>query len=409
MTGTTHPDVPHGITVHRWGAENGDGLVIEIDTNGGPPVHGIGVEPPEDASRANGPTWAYVIEDDGVTLIDPGHLGSFPFLSDGLKVLGMTPSDIDRMVVTHGHWDHDGGVAELAEASNAEFWAHELWAAYSPYSYGQLLRADESPLRVEMTRIGERLRETGPRRYGGPVRESDESERRPGGGGRDVYDDMRSAVKVDRALADGFRHGSMEYLHTPGHWPDELTIRLGNLIFTGDHILPEITPHPSMAYKHPAGLVNALPARYRDAGDVWGLTAYLKSLYRVCQLGQGLTVMPAHRLFNRGEFRMTDESRAEETIAFHLERCDLLVEAVEKGYNDLEPATRELFSYRPLIGSYHLMSAASETISHVELLEETGDMVVHDIEGRDGVRLELTGSRNYRDVIGEMIADQASS
>ena len=51
------------------------------------------------------------------------------------------------------------------------------------------------------------------------------------------------------------------------------------------------------------------------------------------------------------------------------------------------------------------MSAASEAISHVELLEDTGDMVVHDVEDGDGVRLELTGSHHYRDVIGELIPD----
>jgi glyoxylase-like metal-dependent hydrolase (beta-lactamase superfamily II) len=184
-----------------------------------------------------------------------------------------------------------------------------------------------------------------------------------------------------------------------------MTIKLGNLIFTGDHVLPEITPHPSMAYSHPTDLSASLPDRYKNPGDVWGLMAYLKSLHRVCQLGKGLTVMPAHRLFNRNQFRMTDERRAVETIAFHLERCDALVRAIEDGYTDLELATRELFSYRPLTGSYHLMSAASETISHVELLEDTGDMVVHDVEDGDGVRLELTGSRNYRDVIGDLIPD----
>ena len=396
MAGTTRPDVPSGITVRRWGAGNGDGLVIDVDSNGGPPAHGIGVEPPAGSSRANGPTWAYVIEDDGVTLIDPGHLGSFGFLSDGLKVLGMAPADIDRVVVTHGHWDHDGGVAELVEASGAEFWAHELWQAYSPYSYGQLLRTDESPLRAEMSRMGERVRENGPRQYGG-------GGRKPGGAGRDDYESVRSGMKVDRGLVDGDRHGSIEFLHTPGHWPDELTIRLGDLIFTGDHVLPEITPHPSMAYDHPADLAKSLPSRYRDAREVWGLSAYLRSLHRVCQLGQGLTVMPAHRLFNRDRFRMTDERRAAETIAFHLERCDALVEAIEAGNSDLESATRALFSNRPLTDGYHLMSAISETISHVELLEENGDVRVVVVEGGDGARLELTGSRHYRDVIGELI------
>ncbi|MCH7642306.1 MAG: MBL fold metallo-hydrolase [Chloroflexi bacterium] len=403
MPGTTESDVPPGITVRRWGDDSGDGLVIDVDSNGGPPVHGIGVEPPDNSSRANGPTWAYVIEDDGVTLIDPGHLGSFGFLSDGLKVLGMSPADVDRVVVTHGHWDHDGGVAELLDASGAEFWAHELWQVYSPYSYGQLLRADRSPLRMEMSRMGERVRENGSRRYGGSADKSSDTGRKPGGAGRDNYESLRAGLKVDRALVDGEKHGSIEYLHTPGHWPDELTIRLGDLIFTGDHVLPEITPHPSMAYGHPEELATTLPARYREARDVWGLSAYLKSLHRVSQLGSGLTVMPAHRLFNRGQFRMTDEQRATETIVFHLERCDTLVQAIESGHSDLESATRELFSYRPLTDSYHLMSAASETISHVELLEESGDIRVGDVEDGDGVRLELTGSRNYREVIGKLI------
>ena len=400
MTGKTHPHVPEGISVRRWGAGNGDGLVIDVETNNAAYVHGVGVEPPDDGSRANGPTWAYIVKDDGITLIDPGHLGSLKFLVDGLKVLGIKPPDVDRIVVTHGHWDHDGGVAEFVDASGAEFWAHELWSAYSPYSYGQLLRSDSSPLRFEMTRIGERMQDAGPRRYGGIVKKG---ERQPGGGNRDKYKEIRSGLKVDHALVDGFKQGSMEYLHTPGHWPDEMTIRLGDLIFTGDHILPEITPHPSMAYKHPEGLGKTLPERYRDSGEVWGLMAYLKSLNRVCQLGTGLRVMPAHRLFNRDQFRMTDERRGTETIAFHMERCDLLVDAIERGHTELEPATRELFSYRPLVDSYHLMSAASETISHIELLEETGDMAVHVVEGDSGVRLELTGSRNYRDVIGNLI------
>ncbi|MDA1256282.1 MAG: MBL fold metallo-hydrolase [Chloroflexi bacterium] len=403
MTGTTAPFIPPGITVRRMGADNGDGLVVDIDSNGGPAVHGIGVEPPEGASRSNGPTWGYVIEDDGVTLIDPGHLGSFGFLSDGLKTLGMAPADVDRVVVTHGHWDHDGGVAELVDASGAEFWVHELWQAYAPYSYGALLRADDSPLRAEMSRIGERHRESGPRKYGGAERERGGRERTPGGSGRDSYDSMRSGLKVDRGLVDGDRHGSIEYLHTPGHWPDEMTIRLGDLIFTGDHVLPEITPHPSMLYSHPADLAKTLPSRYQDPRDVWGLPAYLRSLRRVVELGTGLRVLPAHRLFNRGEFRMTDELRAAETISFHLDRCDVLVTAIESGDTDLESATREVFSYRPLTDSYHLMSAVSEVISHVELLEETGDVRVTAVEGDGAVGLELTGSRNYQDVIGRLI------
>ncbi|MEE8363219.1 MAG: MBL fold metallo-hydrolase [Dehalococcoidia bacterium] len=383
--------VPARVTVRRWGAPNGDRMVVDVAAGDGLVVHGIGVEPPEGATKANGPTWAYLVDDGGLTLIDPGHLGSLEFLADGMAVLGLRPADVERVVVTHGHWDHDGGVAEFLDVSGAEFWAHELWQPYASFSYSRLLREDGSPLRAVMARLGEGIRREAERtgeRVQGP------------GGGQQEYVETRGRLRVDRALADGDRHGALEFLHTPGHWPDELTIRLGDVVLTGDHVLPEITPHPSMRYEHPAEMAASLPERHRDASDVWGLGAYLRSLRRVEDLGRGLPVLPAHRLFNRGRFLLVDNGRAGETIEHHRERLERLWEIVAGGEETLEGATRALFTERPLRDGYHLMSAVSETISHVELLQDTGDMEV----GPDA-RLRSTGSRDYRDFLGELGGD----
>jgi glyoxylase-like metal-dependent hydrolase (beta-lactamase superfamily II) len=52
-------------------------------------------------------------DDEGVTLIDAGLPGSRRRLVGALSALGRSPADIVRIVCTHGHPDHAGGVREL--------------------------------------------------------------------------------------------------------------------------------------------------------------------------------------------------------------------------------------------------------------------------------------------------------
>ena len=47
----------------------------------------------------------------------------------------MTSLDLKRVVITHGHQDHDGNVYDLVKACGAELWAHELYFYFLPYSY----------------------------------------------------------------------------------------------------------------------------------------------------------------------------------------------------------------------------------------------------------------------------------
>jgi glyoxylase-like metal-dependent hydrolase (beta-lactamase superfamily II) len=72
-----------------------------------------------------GRTGAWLIADDGITIVDPGSTLSVPHVLEGLRELGVGVADIRRIVVTHVHLDHMGGVGVLAaEAPRATVLCH---------------------------------------------------------------------------------------------------------------------------------------------------------------------------------------------------------------------------------------------------------------------------------------------
>lgn len=66
---------------------------------------------------------AYLIAEERLTLIDAGLPGSRRPLERYLKRIGRRLDELDRIICTHGHLDHIGGVRELA-ARGAEVLIH---------------------------------------------------------------------------------------------------------------------------------------------------------------------------------------------------------------------------------------------------------------------------------------------
>ena len=68
--------------------------------------------------------WVVYAGPDGVTLIDSGYVGQRDLLIDSLDAIGRRPEEVEAVLITHGHADHLGGAAWLAEQFGIPVHAH---------------------------------------------------------------------------------------------------------------------------------------------------------------------------------------------------------------------------------------------------------------------------------------------
>ena len=369
----------------RRGDSEGNRMVVKLTTDGGTVIHAVAV--PQDWPSRTGPTWTYLFENEGLTLIDAGATGSYAALEEGIAQTGFAVGDIERVIITHGHVDHDGAAGELAQEAGAEIWAHEIYSHLLPYNPWDIQRKAVSPIQQEMRRVTEEHTRSDEAAGSRPSEYRTRQEH---------YIGKRRSYEVKGNIKGGDSLGGLRFMHAPGHSPDEICATLDGVIFTGDHVLPEITPHPTTKARYSDEVKKNLPKEFHDEDSFYGLNTYLNSLKNVADLGPDVAVLPAHRLFNKGSYNFQTVRRAREIIQHHGQRLGRILNRMGRDGTSLEDLTRGFFAKRKLIGG-NLYAAMSEVVAHIELLEDIGDIRMADDRG-----IHSTGSQNYKQLIHEL-------
>jgi glyoxylase-like metal-dependent hydrolase (beta-lactamase superfamily II) len=152
-------------------------------------------------------TVAFVDDDGSVTLVDCGLKSSPKRLLPALAAMGKKPEDVRRIVLTHAHSDHAGGLRAVVDATGADVVVHERDAVY--------VRTGTAPKSDRSHPLGRLLN------------------RLPGGG--------FAAAEVSKEVADGDVlpvAGGLRMVHTPGHTPGHVSLlhEPTGVLVTGDAI-----------------------------------------------------------------------------------------------------------------------------------------------------------------------------
>jgi glyoxylase-like metal-dependent hydrolase (beta-lactamase superfamily II) len=294
------------------------------------------------------PAWvnAYTIEtSDGTVLIDcgvdwePGRERLF----EGLGVLGIPPGSIHTLVASHLHPDHVGMAPHLIETlgcrllmhrsalTNTEFYNDTPRLAAWTSAFGHAHGVPAS----ELVEFGDMIRPEWMPILSAPTLLVDDGDTIELGGGR-----------------------HLEVLHTPGHDHSHICLRdsATGACFSGDHLLPRITP-----------------VIMWDESELDVLRLYLDSLERLVVAHIELTY-PAHgSIFERGS------ERAGQIVLHHDRRLATMVEILSPG-----PATAWTVmgeAFRPHLNTLEKRLALRETVSHLEHLRLRHRLEADDREG----------------------------
>jgi glyoxylase-like metal-dependent hydrolase (beta-lactamase superfamily II) len=71
-----------------------------------------------------GPVNAFLIDADGLTLVDTGYAKDTEKIAAAAQTIGRQPKDIRHILVTHCHPDHAGGLAALKQITGASAYMH---------------------------------------------------------------------------------------------------------------------------------------------------------------------------------------------------------------------------------------------------------------------------------------------
>jgi glyoxylase-like metal-dependent hydrolase (beta-lactamase superfamily II) len=361
---------------------NGDGVIMKYRTRRGTDIYCLGVPLYYDSGGDwdLGPSWCYIVKGEKLTLIDTGQFDKFDLLTTMLDQAGLAIRDIERVIVTHGHEDHDGNLPEVLEASGAELWAH--YAFDNMIAYHEDI--DDGAAHPEFP--GSCRTCLMPEKFNAVCR---------------PYHRKRSLLKTTHRVKEGdpSPDSRFRFLLTPGHSPDSLcAIFEEEVVFGGDTLLATITPHPSLMLEYYCNK-RILPGGYGGDNGAYGLIAYIKSLDKLQnQCRDTELLLPGHRLYEKGRPNyLKPAERAAEILRFHIERCGNILRILDGRVLDLDQIAIELFEPRLRKGLGKYLSQR-EVMSHLELMAVHGDIAWADVSTFTS---RSTGSENYKDFFRE--------
>ena len=380
------------IEIVRYGDTDGYGGIFNISLKTGRLISAIAL--PHHYPSRTGPTWAYLTNNDGLTLIDAGAQGAQQALEEALIILGQDINAIDRLILTHGHQDHDGNGYEFIINSHSELWAHEMYFDYLDEDFFDYKLDPSSSLHRIVGKYRQDMLDWQKHPSNAEAHEhwTKHHDRYKHGHSRIMTGDI-----VCKKLNDGDVFGDFTFIYTPGHSVDQVCIYTDGVLFTGDHVLPQISPHPTFRQTLPKRLSKKYSKNQFLGREHFGLERYIRSLAKILLLNPDTSVLPAHRLYNHNRLHIRNVNRCKEIVRHHMRRLEKIVEALEGGPITVEDIARKIFISRKLLGG-GIYAAVNEVVSHLELLIDSGDIRVS-MKGQ----VALTGSRNFHAYINSII------
>jgi glyoxylase-like metal-dependent hydrolase (beta-lactamase superfamily II) len=273
----------------------------------------------------------YVIAGDPLTLIDTGIGTSeaLAALEAGLAAHGLSLEDVAQVVLTHKHADHMGLARDIHDRAGARVFVHEDdWDGVT-----NLDRRHEEFIPTVCGRL---------RAFHTPENVIDNLVKFLGHGKR--FARQTPAEKLVDGQTLSVSGQDLQVVHTPGHTQGSISLRFGRYLFSGDHVLPTISPNIGAGELRRSGMMRR----------------FLDSLDRVARLQSAdLVVLPGH-----GNPFSNLAERCAELKAHHGQRETAILEILNSGQSmTVFEIAHKLWSKLP---GYHLVLGMAEVNSHLE-------------------------------------------
>lgn len=182
-----------------------------------------------------------LIAEEELTLIDAGFRGSSAYIVDFVRSLGRSEAEIGLIIITHNHYDHAGGVAELRGLTPARVAAHQADIGDNGHqpSYPRMI---QKTLRIP-----------------------------PFSALRPVFLSQTGGVDIPLVGGEVFEPlGGLEVIHTPGHTPGSISLfsPRRRLLIVGDALNRRRWLPPKMASIDQAQAIDSIKKLARLDFDI---------------------------------------------------------------------------------------------------------------------------------------------